>query len=220
MRLRQFRYLFALVVCFTALTSCTHVPWCDCGKVDLNPRDTRPLLSTAVDDETEAAILKERHQIEPFDIRGSTLFFRANNETVASLEELGYEVTTQRPENVENKVVRVAKKGTEEELLNAGIELINRESDYWIVRGTLAQLTSLTRLGYVLTPLLANEPMRREIKVTVPTRDDVQWINELHVDIFSVQETKAGLVITGGAYDAQIDEIRRRNYIVEIKSRY
>ncbi len=183
--------------------------------VNLDPNDPRPVLRISIDDGDEIDLLRQQLKVEPIYVKDGQLYLSETKGIREKLDELGYRPIQMTPLDVYERVVRIERRGAESEMIQVGVELINREPHYWIVRGTLAQLRALKRLGYQLGTLGPNEPAPREVRIVVPTTKDVQQVNQLHVDIYSVEETKLGIIIYGGAFDAQIDELKAHQYVVE-----
>ena len=128
-------------------------------------------------------------------LEAGRLLFHATEAQRQQLVSLGYEPLDTNPLQVFSRVVQVARRSVEDTLVALGASVINREEDYWVVRGTLEQLRTLERLGYRLAPLVENEPRPREVRIIVPESADVQRVNAIHVDIFSVEETEQGFII-------------------------
>lgn len=200
------------------LASCVRGPKKGTTDVDLSPHDRRPVLQITVADGTEVALLEQQLKIEPVYAVGSTLYLFETPEISGRLREIGYTPTQADPYQVFQRVVRVGKQGDEDELLKTGVRLINREPEYWVVNGTLTQLNTLVRIGYNLSKIAPHEPRPREVKITVKNKEDVAWIGSIHVDIYSVAEEKRVWTVYGGAFDEQIDRLRKRNLEVEIIS--
>ena len=186
------------------------------GEVDLTPNDPRPVYGIIVEDHDEIALLEQQLKLEPLYFRDSTLFFHEVPGLIKRLQDNGYTPTKANSYQVYQRVVRVAKKGKEEELLKTGVRLINREHDFWIVQGSLAQLIALERIGYQLSTIAPHEPRPREIKLKVTSFKEIAWLNALQVDIFTVRETKEGFIVYGGAFDYQIDRIHEKGLKVEM----
>ena len=192
-----------------------------CGReeqVDLTPNDPRPIYNITVADSDEVELLQQQMKLEPVYARNATLYYFEAPGLVEQLKEVGYAPAQADPYGVFQRVVRVKKKGAEEELLRTGVEFINRERNYWVVRGTLAQLTAIQRIGYRITNVREDEPRPREVKVAVQSLEDVRVIYALHVDVFTVRELKKGYIVYGGAFDHQIDRMREKGFKVELIS--
>ena len=85
-----------------------------------------------------------------------------------------------------------------------------------MVRGSLTQLKNLELAGYTLRNI-AHEPRPREVQIRVKTREQIQSVSQLPVDIYTVHEDREGFLIDGGAFDAQIDALKREGYAVTIR---
>jgi hypothetical protein len=177
---------------------------------------TTPRYAVAVADPDEIALLQQQFQLRrPVADRG-TLYFEADSTTLGRLRELGYQVTQVDPEVVDSRVVRVIRRGGEEQLRQYGAILISREERYWIVSARLGQLRRMAREGYRLEPIGPAEPRPRVIVVDVATRDDVQRVANLQVDIFGVADSAGRFIIRGGALDMQIDRLREAGFAVTV----
>ena len=197
------------------LTACERAPQ---DGVDLSPNDPRPIFSIAIADQAEVEILMQQLKLEPVYVRDGVLYFYEDPDITGRLRELGYTPKASNPYEVFERVVRIDVKGDERELSKTGVLLINRERDYWVVRGSLAQLTVLQRIGYRISPVGADEPRPREVKIQVANLDSVQEVYAAQVDVYTVQEEKRGYAVYGGAFDRQIDQLRDKGYEVELIS--
>jgi hypothetical protein len=187
--------------------------------VNLEPNDPRPIFSIAVSDDIEATLLQQQLGVEPLRVEGHTLYFYEAPGLLAKLADYGYTPSKQNSYGVYQRVVRVGKRGEEKELARFDVKLINRESDYWVVRGSLGALRALAAAGYRLTPLGTNEPRPRQVRIYASSFADVQRINALYVDIYSVSpegKEQRGVVVTGGAFDSQIDDLIAEGFRVEV----
>jgi hypothetical protein len=182
----------------------------------LPPPDTTPRYAVAVEDPDEIALLEQQLKLRnPVATRGAT-YFDADSAALSRLRELGYRVKPADREVVESRVVRVARRGGEEQLREYGAIVISREDRYWIVSAALGQLRRMAREGYRLEPIGPAEPRPRSIRVEVATRDDVQRVANLEVDIFSVADSAGRYIIRGGALDMQIDRLREAGFVVNV----
>lgn len=212
MRLSVATFAVALLAaaCSSATTAGT-------SKVDLAPHTKLPVYQVAIEDPGEAAIIMQQLKITPMLVESHTMYFVDSAGAAKRLREAGYEPARASAEQIETRIVHVPVRGAEPELLATGVKLINREKDYWVVSGTLAQLALLPRLGYTLEPMGA-DPRPREVRVTVASKADVQAVNAMGVDIYGsmpAKEPKGAIVILGGAFDAQIDAMEKAGYKVE-----
>ena len=210
-----FKFLCIIAFCLMLAACCTVRPPRQ-EEVNLKPNDPRPVYSITVEDADEVALLRQQLEIEPIHTKAATLYFVGTEGIAEKLKELGYDPAMADPYQVYERVVRVYRKGTEEELLKFGVGFYNREKDYWIVRGNLSQLIALKGMGYRIATVDPSGPRSREVRVIVPNKEDVAWIATIHVDIFTAQETREGIVVYGGAFDNQIDQMREKGYQVEI----
>lgn len=204
--------LVSAALLIRAVTACARPP---APGVDLAPRDQRPVYAVTVDDPAEAALLIQQLSLERIRVEGATLYFIGSPAVLERLRATGYSPMLADRMQVERRVVRVFRRGNERDVIETGVRLLNREDGYWVVDGSLRELQLLSRLGYRIGAVGPNEPRPREIRITVRSRDDVQRVSELNVDIYNVRETAQGIVIAGGAYDVQIDALRAAGYQVE-----
>ncbi len=173
-------------------------------------------LRIEVEDAIEAGLIEQQLKIKPALVRDRGFYYYGNEETNELLRRYGYEPVAVNPENVLTRVVRVTHRGTEEDLAKVGVVVILRESAYWIVRGTLAQLRLLDRLGYQIEELGRREPRPRQVRIVVSRREQAIEVGAHRVDIYSVAKSEKGFVVLGGAFDDSIDELRAAGFKVEI----
>jgi hypothetical protein len=181
----------------------------------LTPRDPRPIAAITVGDANEVSLLVQELSLEPVRTEGNRLYFVADPRATQHLRDLGYVPESADIMQVERRTVRVYRKGEESELLRNGVTLINREADHWVVTGSLRQLASLRALGYRITALGPNEPRPREVRVRLPAGQSPLVLGRFELDIYSVYSAAAGVEVTAGAFDAQIDALRAAGYTVD-----
>jgi len=169
-----------------------------------------------VEDATEAGLVQQQLKIRPVLVRDRWLYYYGNEETNELLRKYGYEPMRMNPEDVLTRVVRVIHKGVEEDLSKAGVIILLREHEYWIVRATSTQLQLLGRLGYQVEKLGLREPLRRQVRIVVSRREQVAEVGAHRVDIYSAAKSERGYVILGGAFDDSIDELRAAGFREEI----
>ena len=174
------------------------------------------LFRIDVEDAIEAGLVEQQLKIRPVLIRDRSLYYYGNEETNEQLRKYGYEPMRMNPEDVLTRVVRVIHKGDEEDLSKAGVTILLREHEYWIVRATSTQLRLLGRLGYQVEELGRREPRPRQVRIVVPHREQVAEVGAHRVDIDSAAKSERGYVILGGAFDDSIDELRAAGFRVEI----
>jgi hypothetical protein len=189
----------------------------DVAPADVAPRDTARWIAVTVDDAAEVGLIEQQLKASVVRVEGNRAYLVDRPGLPERLAAAGYEPTPVDRRQVETRVVRVPRRGSEKELLHSGVQLINREERYWVVQGTLAQLALLQRLGYQIAPLGTDEPRPREVRLTVKSREDVARVAAIHVDIYSVRQEKDGIVIYAGAFDNQIDSLQAAGYRVERK---
>ena len=203
-----------LAILLILAVDCARLP---VRRVDLSPRDATPLYRIEVADAEEVALVRQQLGVEVVQAEGRIAIVRLTPARVADLRRAGYEPVPVDPRTVEYRVVRIEGRD-EEALLRSGVQLLVRERGSWVVRGSLQQLDLLQQAGYRLSHL-EREVHPREVRIHAPAREDIQRVYDLGVDIFAVHESRTeGNVIEGAAFDGQIDELRRRGYVVNVVS--
>jgi hypothetical protein len=198
---------------------------CNTDGVKFEPGDKRPIQSIQVADSDEAALLQQELALEVKMVEGNTLFYFVNGkEQEQKLLAIGYSIKKENPMQVNYRVVQLSLKGMApdaskaEEILKHGIKIINKEKDYWVVRGSLEALTKIQELNYKVK-IETKEPRPRQVEITVPLTTDIQKVNELGVDIYSTikSDKERFIIITGGAFDYQIEQMQAIGYKVILK---
>jgi|SRR6266850_2610298 len=184
--------------------------------IALQPPSKQPLYVIATDDPDEIALLTQQLKLTNVTATPGAVYFEADAGQLGRLRELGYQVTQADPEAVDYRIVRVGRRGTEEELRGQGIIIISREKTYWIVSGKLGQLRRLVAAGYLLQPIAPDEPRPRVIRIVVTSQDDVQRVANYQVDIFTVADSAGRFTIDGAALDMQIDRLRAAGFTVVV----
>lgn len=189
------------------------VPWMFVGcaqpeAVRLTPLDDRPVDAVTVGDSQESALLVQQLGLEPIRAEGGRLYFVSSPAVRERLQALGYAPERVDGMQVERRTVRVHRRGEERDMLASGVRLINREAGYWVVSGTLEQLTALRTGGYRLAGVAPGEPRPREVLITLPLDADPASLGQYGLDLYSMRRTDAAIEITAGAFDAQIDALR------------
>ena len=185
--------------------------------VSLEPNDGRPLFSIEVGDGIETALIQQRLRLEPLRLEGKRLYFHDTGDIRAQLAAFGYEPAPADPYRVYERVVRVRKRGDEAALRRAGVTLINREAEAWIVRGDLGTLRGLVSAGYLITPIASNEPRPRYIRVYVSTPAQAQEVGRI-VSIYAsgrAGDQERGLLLAAEAFDTDIDALIAAGYRIE-----
>lgn len=179
--------------------------------------DTTPRYAIAIDDPDEIALLMQQLKLGRVRATRGAVHFDADAAQLGRLRELGYNVTQIDTEAAGYRVLRVLRRGSEEDLRTQGITIIAREKNYWVVSGSLAILRRLVAAGYRLQAIAPDEPRPRLIRIVVGSNDDVQRVANYQVDIFSVADTTGRrFVIRGAALDMQIDRLRQAGFTVEV----
>lgn len=193
--------------------ACAHRP-----AMNLAVPDPRPVHAVRVADADEAQLVQQRLQLDVIRLDGAMVYFHGKPEALAFLRTEGYAPRAVDARLVFERVVRVARRGDETDLRRAGVLLIRREQDHWVVRGSLASLEGLQRQGYRLEPVREQDLRPREIRVTIGAAADARAVAAMGVDVFTVRRTKEGFVVYGGALEGPIDLLRESGYAVEIIS--
>jgi hypothetical protein len=200
-----------VVIAFVVLAGCGRA-----GETPrLTPLEERPVEAVSVGDANEAALLVQELALEPVLVEAGRLYFIADPELHQRLREVGYAPERVDMMQVERRTVRVARRGEERELLATGVRLINREDEYWIVNGTLAQLAVVRERGYRVAGLGPDEPRPREVLVRLDPGVQPTSLTPFGLNIYSVHPTETGLEVAAGAFDAQIDALRAAGFHVE-----
>lgn len=188
--------------------------------MNLEPNDPRPVYSIEVGDEIEAALLEQQLGLAPLRLTGKTLYFYDAADIRKKLADYGYVATQADPYAVYERVVRVARRGDEQELKRYSVRLINREPDAWIVRGQIGTLRALAAAGYSLSAIASNEPKPRVIRVWAKTPEEVQQISR-HVSIYAVsgqfvpKDNQRLIGVAATAFDDGIDALTALGFTVE-----
>lgn len=205
--------LLRALLCLTAIAACRTPP--PAGEVLPAPSST-PRYAVTVEDPDEIALLQQQLELRRVVATRGTIYFDADSAALGRLRELGYHEATVDPEVVDYRVVRVARRGSEERLREFGAIVVSREKRYWIVSAGLGQLRRMAREGYRLEPLGPAEPRPRSIRIDVASPADVQRVANLQVDIYNVSDSAGVYTILGGALDMQIDRLREAGFIVNL----
>jgi hypothetical protein len=185
--------------------------------MNLEPEDKREVYQTTVADADEADILIQQLAIEPLRVSvPNVLFYVKDKNALAKMKELGYTIAQPELKQVYAKLVKCPPldEATVRELK---LQLINREKDHWVIKGTLEQLAMLQDKG-VKIDTLDYEPRPREVIVTATAKEDIQKASELGLDIYSAKGNGKlkQVVMTGGAFDYAIDALQKAGFTVEI----
>jgi hypothetical protein len=173
-----------------------------------------PRYSITTNDPDEIALLTQQLKLTGVTATPGAVYFEADAGQLGRLRELGYQVTQADAEAVDYRIVRVRRRGTEEELRAQGITIISREKTYWIISAKLGQLRRLVADGYLLQPIAPDEPRPRLVRIVVTSQDDVQRVANYQIDIFTVADSAGRFTIDGAALDMQIDRLRAAGFTV------
>ena len=199
------------------LISCKPNEW----EVNLNPNNPQPVFSVEIGDMEEARILEQEMKLEILRIDQNRLYFLQPDANILdSLKEYGYALKKADKMKMYFRVVQIHKDTIvkKEELFKKyGVQFINEEKDYYIIRGDLAQLKNMKRHKIKLIRL-SEEVKPRVVSIYVPSKSDIQKVSELQVDIFIAElQDDSTYVIHGQAFDYQIEAIRNNDYTVQIQ---
>ena len=139
--------LASIVLLLTVLVTNGCQPKMDGEPVNLEPNDTRQILSVDVTETNEATLLIQQLELDVVRIEGSTIYFFEPLNQLGRLAELGYELERQNSYDVFRRVVRIDNALPESELIANGVRVINREEKYLVVDATIGQLRALVRAG-------------------------------------------------------------------------
>jgi hypothetical protein len=181
--------------------------------------EKKKLFRIEVEDAIEAELITQQLKIKPQLLEGHSFYYCGGERTNKLLDDYGYDPVQADPEEVFSRVVRIARKGNEEDLRNLGITLVLREREFWVVRATLRQLRVLQKLGYAIKEIGREDPRPRQVRVTVRSMAQVEQAGKLGIDIYSVARAEKGrdaIYIYGGAFDYAIDELEKHGFRVEI----
>lgn len=174
------------------------------------------LYRIEIEDATEAGLIEQQLKIKPELVRGRHFYYRGDDALNNRLREFGYAPAAADPEEVETRVVRIPRKGTEAALREVGVHVILAERRYWVVRASPQQLRLLRRLGYTVLALGKFELRPRQVNLVVEREADIRDTVARHIDIYSVQRTPKGYLVRGGAYDDAIAALRKLGLTVNI----
>jgi hypothetical protein len=196
---------------------------CKSEKAAFDPPDKRPVQSIQIGDAEEAALLQQELKIEIQQVKDKRLFyFSGNKDLDARLKELGYSIQREDLMQIYYKYAQVTIKdkvpdsSKAAELEKLGVIILNKEEKFWIIRGTLEQLKQVKKKGYQVKEL-EKEPRPRYVEIVVTAQTDIQKVNETGVDIYSVETKDKTFIIHAGAFDNQIDLIRKLGFTVTRK---
>lgn len=179
------KHVLALLLLSSGLAGCVHHPKGDAGGVDL-VGDPSPIYAVTVSDAIEAEILAQKFELEVVNLAGDQFLFRASEAVLSELPNFGYAVSQPGNRQVQQRVVRLLKQGSNEPDFEAlGVGFINREDGYWVISGSLERLERLVEQGWSIAPISAGEPTPRGVKVKVPTYDDLDRISAIGLEVWT-----------------------------------
>jgi len=192
----------------------------DAVRQETNPGlGKKKLFRIEVEDAIEAELIMQQLKIKPQLVEGHSFYYCGDERTNKVLGGYGYDPVSADPGEVFSRVVRIARKGNEEDLRDLGVTLVLREQEFWVVRATLKQVRVLQKLGYTIKDIGREEPRPRQVRVTVRNMAQVEEAGKLGIDIYSVARAEKGqdaIYIYGGAFDYAIDELEKHGFRVEI----
>jgi hypothetical protein len=220
-----------LMVLYLLMTAC--LAFSACAKrwpaIDLTPANKRHVYSTVVGDADEAGLLVQQLKIEPARLEFGRLLFYASTEQLNAMRALGYDFQQSAASEVNYRVVEVRRtaRQTEQDLTRAGVLILNRETDFWVIRGSLGHLSALQRAGFQLRNL-TDEPRPREVRIVVPRVEDIQRVSDTGVDILGVdprpreysseqQVAPQRFTIGATAFDYQIDKLKEAGFEITVR---
>jgi len=181
--------------------------------------EKKKLFRIEVEDAIEAELITQQLKVKPELLQGRSFHYCGDEQTNKLLGSYGYEPALADPEDVFSRVVRLARKGNEEDLHDLGVTVVLREREFWVIRATLRQLRALEKLGYAIKEVGREEPRPRQVRVMVRSRAQVEQAGKLGIDIYSVARAEKGreeFYIYGGAFDNAIDGLKKQGFRVEI----
>lgn len=177
---------------------------------------SQKLYEIDVEDAIEAGLIEQQLKTKPELLRGRSFFYHGDEEKNELLRRYGYSPSLADPDQIFARTVRVARKGTEQELRELGVTIVLRERGFWVVRASGKQMRLLARLGYQVQPLGRHEPRPRQIRLVVASPEQVAEVGAHRVDIYEVRRTESGYTIAGAAFDDAIDELRALGFKIEV----
>ena len=199
---------------------------CDNDKIKFKPTDEREVQSIEISDGDEVALLRQELGLDIKMVQGNKLYyFVKGSDQEQKLKDIGYSIKTEDIMQINYRVVQLSIKdrapdnSKTEELKKYGVQIINKEKNYWVVRGSLEQLNNIQRLDYKLK-IETKEPRPRHVEIVVKSEQDIQKVNELGVDIYSSKRSdrQRTIIIYAGAFDYQIEQIQELGYEVTLKN--
>jgi hypothetical protein len=175
--------------------------------VNLEPPDKNPVYRVTVDDAEETALLQQKFGVRPVRQDGRAFYFQDPLGSVKQMPSFGYSPESADLEEIYFRIVKVGKRGDEKSLSARGVLVLNREPDYWLVRGSLAQLQALQNDGYRLTAL-TGEPGPRRATLTIKDEQRDIVVRSLVDIVDSSGDAKSGFQLTVLAFDYQLDRLR------------
>lgn len=175
------------------------------------------LYRIEVEDSVEAGLIEQQLKIKPVLVHNRALYYYGNEEINELLRRYQYAPVRVNKEDVLTRLVVVHRKTRDEsDLVKAGVTVVLREREYWVVRGTLRQLQLVEQLGFALEEVGRREPRPRQVRIIVSRREQVAEVATLRVDIYDTTKSEKGYAIMGGAFDDSIDELKAAGFKVEI----
>jgi hypothetical protein len=142
------------------------------------------------------------------------LFLQLDTGRLAELRNVGYEPQVVEPEDFAQKVVRVDKPSEDviARVRAIGADLIQREPDYIVVQATERQLDAMKRQQIDYRLIQERDLAPRFVRIAAPDRGSVALVVGAGIDIFEIREG----IVTGRAFDSQIETLRRQGLKVDI----
>lgn len=169
-----------------------------------------------IEDALEARLIQQELKLVPVRVAEGAFYYYGDEAINKRLRAIGYRPAAVDPNQVLSRMVRIDRDGSEKEVRDLGARVMLRESDHWVVRGTLSQIRALSRLGYRVREIGDREPRPREVRIRVPDVEHIRGLAPLLADIYGEQARGDELEVFGAAWDDMIDKIRDQGYSVEV----
>ena len=176
----------------------------------------RELYRIRVDDGVEAELIQQELKIIPEAVRDNWFYYYGNDRLNKILRQYDYHPSSQNPDDFFTRIVRISPVRKEDKSRKLGVEVLLREPSYWVVRASIGQLRQLYRRGYDPRPIEERYLRPRQLRLFVPTAQDVQQASSLGLDIYVTRPERGGYVISGAGLDDVIDRLRAAGLSVEI----
>jgi hypothetical protein len=184
------------------------------GKVE---KPKLQLYQIKVKDAIEAGLVKQEIGLVPERFYGGTFYYYGDREINNRLREFGYEPTVADPNELTHQYILVAVKDPKVEMQKAGLRVLRRRDQDWIVQATPQQIRFLEKAGYTIIKEVPGEEIRpRQVKIYLGNKEDFREVAPYLDDYYNIShDEKRGLyVVTGAAWEDMIGELREKGYSV------